>query len=53
MMHWKSIGYEGLDRSKCMPQRAEIMNYVDEGHRSVQMVQILDGQNDSTLVEAT
>jgi hypothetical protein len=51
MMHWESIGYEGLDREQCMSRWREIMKYVDEANRGVQMVQIME-ENDSALVEA-
>jgi hypothetical protein len=52
MMHWNSLGYEGLGREKCMPQWKEIMKYVDKGNRRVQMVQIAE-ENDSVLVESS
>jgi hypothetical protein len=53
MMHWKSVGYVGLDREKCIPQWAEIMQYVDKGRRGVQLVKAPDEGNDSMLIEDT
>jgi hypothetical protein len=53
MMHWKSVGYVGLDRGKCMPQWAGIMKYADERQRRIQIVTFTDDGNDSIFAEAT
>jgi hypothetical protein len=52
MMLWKSLGYVGLDREKCVPQREGIMRDMEEGNRRVQIVQITEA-NDSAREEAS
>jgi hypothetical protein len=34
MLHWKELGYQGLDRDACPPQWARIMESL-EGHREL------------------